>query len=93
MSDCSFPLTSLGECVTLMKSGLSRSLSQEDIGLPVLRSTNLTDKGLSFDDIRYWYKEDPQGADTSNYLLEDGDVLVNFINSVSQIGKVNRPGF
>ena len=31
--------------------------------------------------------DDPQGAKTSDYVLDDGDILINFINSMSQIGK------
>jgi type I restriction enzyme S subunit len=30
---------------------------------------------------------DNQGADTTRYYLADGDILVNFINSIAQIGK------
>jgi len=29
----------------------------------------------------------PQGAQVNNYILDDGDILINFINSMSQIGK------
>jgi type I restriction enzyme S subunit len=88
----------LGSVVLEMKSGLSRELSNEDIGLPVIRSNNLIENEVDFNNIKYWYLSDNQGADTRNYYLTDGDILVNFINSVSQIGKcayfknlVNRP--
>jgi type I restriction enzyme S subunit len=78
----------IGDVVTDLKSGLSRKLSSSDIGLPVIRSTNITDQGLlDLSDIKYWYREDPQGASTENYFLQAGDILVNFINSVAQIGK------
>lgn len=76
-----------GSIVKDLKSGLSRKLSQSDIGLPVLRSTNITEKGIDISDIKYWYQNDPQGADTRNYYLEQGDILINFINSIAQIGK------
>jgi type I restriction enzyme, S subunit len=71
-----------------LKSGLSRKLSNEDIGLPVIRSNNLIPgSGIDYSDIRYWYEEDPQGANTNNYLLRKDDILINFINSISSIGK------
>ncbi len=73
--------------VKKLKSGLSRRLSMQDIGLPVLRSNNITGIGINFDNIKYWYVDDPQGANTSDYFLQDNDILINFINSVSQIGK------
>lgn len=77
----------LGSLITLMQSGLSRQLKDEDIGLPVLRSNNIQDFRVDYQDIKYWYKNDPQGADTKNYLLKHNDLLVNFINSMAQIGK------
>lgn len=88
----------LEELVLDMKSGLSRELSIEDIGLPVIRSNNLIDNRVDFVEIKYWHTIDNQGAKTENYFLTDGDILVNFINSISQIGKcayfkndINRP--
>mgnify|MGYP003083530776 CR=1 FL=1 len=77
----------LKEFISLIQSGLSRQLRDEDIGLPVLRSNNLQDNSIDIKDIKYWYLNDPQGANTSNYFLEKNDLLVNFINSISQIGK------
>ncbi|MBA4391081.1 MAG: restriction endonuclease subunit S [Syntrophus sp. (in: bacteria)] len=78
---------SLGDCVCLMKSGLSRKLSSKDIGIPMLRSNNIGNKYCSFNNIKFWYVDDPQGARTSDYILNEGDLLVNFINSIAQIGK------
>ena len=70
-----------------VKSGLSRMLSNDDIGLPVVRANNINDGQLNlFDDIKYWYKNDPQGANTNNYLIEQGDILINFINSEAKMG-------
>ena len=77
----------LKEFISLIQSGLSRQLKDEDIGLPVLRSNNIQDNSIDIEDIKYWYLNDPQGANTSNYFLEKNDLLVNFINSISQIGK------
>lgn len=77
----------LEDFIIEMKSGLSRKLSSSDTGLPVLRSNNLTDNGIDFNDLKYWYVDDPQGSDTSSYILKDKDLLLNFINSIAQIGK------
>lgn len=88
----------LGDITTRMQSGLSRKLSNTDIGLPVIRSNNIQDQSIKTSDISYWYVKDPQGAKTESYFLENGDLLINFINSLSQIGKfaiykdeLNRP--
>ena len=81
-------MKTIGELCTEIKSGLSRKLSNSDIGLPVIRSTNMINGELNTDDIKFWYVKDPQGACTDNYVLNDGDILVNFINSIAHIGKV-----
>ena len=82
-----WPMKTIADVSLFLKSGLSRKLSDEDIGLPVIRSGNIQNGQFIFDNVKYWYKDDPQGANTKDYVLEDGDVLVNFINSSSQIGK------
>jgi len=63
-------------------------LSDLDIGLPVIRSNNLVNNKLDVSDIKYWHLKDDQGVNLENYLLKEGDLLVNFINSLAQIGKV-----
>lgn len=78
----------LGDIVEVMQSGVSRMLSDTDIGLPVIRSNNLINDKLDISDLKYWYKIDNQGVNLENYFLKDGDLLVNFINSLAQIGKV-----
>jgi type I restriction enzyme S subunit len=75
------------DLVCSMKSGLSRRLHVQDIGLPVLTSTNIQDNRLVSDSLKYWYAHDPQGANTADYKLNDGDILLCFINSLAQIGK------
>ena len=77
----------LAGCVSLMRSGLSRKLESDNVGITVLRSNNVGDRYTSHEDLKYWYLDDPQGANVENYILDDGDILVNFINSLSQIGK------
>ena len=77
----------LGDLFSLLKSGLSRKLLDENVGVAVIRSNNMGSQFTTNKDLKYWYADDPQGANTQNYLLDDGDILINFINSLSQIGK------
>lgn len=83
----SWEVVELGDVLEDLRSGLSRKLSMQDIGLPVIRSNNLDTEEVSFEDIKYWYTDDPQGAHTKDYFLNDGDILISFINSNAQIGK------
>ena len=77
----------LGYYVLDLKSGLSRMLSEYDIGLPVLRANNINDCKLEMThDVKYWYLNDPQGANTSNYFIAKDDILINFINSEAKMG-------
>lgn len=78
---------SLGNVLKLIKSGISRMFSSEDIGYPVIRSTNISKNDLNLEDLKYWHLEDPKGANLQNLVLEEGDLLLNFINSPAQIGK------
>lgn len=77
----------LDDIITFIQSGLSRKLEEKDIGIPVVRSNNLIDGKIDIEDIRYWHNIDNQGAKLENYFLKKGDLLVNFINSLAQIGK------
>ena len=77
----------LRETLNDLKSGLSRMLSDADIGLPVIRANNINHGNLNLmNDIKYWYADDPQGAKTENYLVHSGDILINFINSEAKMG-------
>ncbi|NOP82827.1 restriction endonuclease subunit S [Bacillus paranthracis] len=80
-------LSKLSDFLSSLKSGLSRMLSNQDIGLPVIRANNINNGILDIDnDIKYWYIDDPQGANTQNYLIHKNDILVNFINSEAKMG-------
>lgn len=81
-------VVAIGDIETKIRSGLSRKLSNDDIGVPVIRSTNMINGYMDTSDIKYWYINDPQGADVPSYFLKSGDILVNFINSNEHIGKV-----
>ncbi|MHC9161526.1 restriction endonuclease subunit S [Exiguobacterium profundum] len=79
--------TTFGEIIFSLRSGLSRMLSSDDIGLPVVRANNISHGNLDLNnDVKYWYQEDPQGANTNNYLIKKNDLLINFINSEKKMG-------
>ena len=78
----------LRDYVASLKSGLSRRIIQQDIGVPVITSTNIVDGQFDPSELSYWFINDPQGADTSAYILDECDILLNFINSLAQIGKL-----
>lgn len=71
-----------------LKSGLSRLLSEQDLGIPVLISGNIQNDKIDFSSLKYWYINDPQGADCNQYILDVNDILMCFINSIDRIGKV-----
>lgn len=74
--------------IKFQKSGLSRRITTEDIGIPVLTSGNIIDSKLNVEELKYWFIDDPQGASVEDYILNDEDILLCFINSVEQMGKV-----
>ena len=77
----------LGETLKDLKNGLSRMLSDADIGLPVIRANNINQGCLDLrNDIKYWYADDPKGAKTKKYHVHSGDILINFINSEAKMG-------
>ena len=78
---------SIDELTTFIKSGLSRNLKDENVGIPCIRSNNIVNGRINYNDLKYWFLKDDKGANIEDYILNDGDVLVNFINSMAQIGK------
>jgi type I restriction enzyme, S subunit len=70
-----------------VQSGLSRLLSPDDIGYIMLTSENIQNGKLDTSSKKYWHSIDNQGVDLNKYILKDGDILLNFINSSAQIGK------
>ncbi|OXX84671.1 hypothetical protein AVM15_03015 [Paraclostridium benzoelyticum] len=78
----------LDELILECRSGLSRQIKSQDIGIPVMISGNIQNGKLDTSELKYWYRDDPQGSDVDNYLLKDKDILLCFINSLQQIGKL-----
>lgn len=77
----------IDDVTELIKSGVSRLLSSEDIGFAVATSGNISEENFTLKDMKYWYKIDTKSVDLNNYILDENDILLNFINSLSQIGK------
>jgi len=75
------------DVISDLRSGLSRKLKSKDIGIPVIISGNIQNGKFDPSELKYWYVDDPKGANTDDFLLEDNDILINFINSPKQIGK------
>ena len=71
----------------LIQSGISRLLSPYDIGYVMLTSQNIQKGTFDNTNKKYWYKIDNQGVDLTKYILNEGDIILNFINSIAQIGK------
>jgi len=64
--------------------GTSTKASEDSIGIPVLRMGNISDGGLSLDDLKYL----PEGHDEfPDLLLEPNDLLFNRTNSPELVGK------
>ena len=80
-------VTEIKKYLKNIKSGLSRRIENKDIGVPVLISGNIQEGKLDTTDLKYWFLDDPQGANISKYFLNPGDILLCFINSIEQIGK------
>ena len=79
----------ISQYISFQKSGLSRKISHEDIGIPVLTSGNIdNNSNLDIKELKYWYESDPQGANVADYILDNGDILLCFINSIEQMGKL-----
>ncbi len=74
--------------IKFMVSGISRPFQSQDVGIPVLRSNNVTWGEVNFEDLRYWYNPDDRGTSYEDIILQKGDVLVNFVNgSAKELGK------
>ena len=80
-------MVKLKDVIISSRSGVSRKLSTEDIGYYVVRSGNIQNGKFIKDPQKFWHTIDNQGTDLTKYILEEGDILVNFINSLAQIGK------
>lgn len=53
------------------KSGLFK-----DIGLPIIRITNISDRSVNLDDCKYFNFEDYKGVNLDDFIIRKGDILV-----------------
>lgn len=84
----SIQLLPLKKISTYLNSGISRPFFSEGKGIPVLRSNNVRNGSVNVDDLKFWHKVDPRGANLENVKPADGDLLVNFVNGSSkELGK------
>lgn len=80
--------TPLGRVLEYLGSGISRPFFTEPNGIPVLRSNNVADGKINIDELKYWHKKDPRGADLASATPHVGDILINFVNgSRRELGK------
>ena len=70
----------LKDLIVDLKSGLSRMLKNEDIGVPVVRANNIEDNKLDMNnDVKYWYNPDPQGAKIENYTIKKARIVMVYL--------------
>jgi type I restriction enzyme S subunit len=72
----------LDDLLVEKRYGISTSLSEEPIGIPVLRMNNLVNGEVDFTDLKY-----SERKDAKNLTLDDGDVLFNRTNSIDYVGR------
>lgn len=53
------------------KSGLFK-----EIGLPIIRITNISDRSVNLDDCKYFNFEDYKGVNLDDFIIRKGDILV-----------------
>ncbi len=81
----------LGNYVNTLKGFAFKSAKYTNDGVPIVRASNFTMHSISFDDIKYYSKEDALGY--KKYRLNAYDVLVQTVgswqnNPASVVGKV-----
>ncbi|MDD5704012.1 MAG: restriction endonuclease subunit S, partial [Dehalococcoidales bacterium] len=72
----------LDDLLVEKRYGISTSLNEEPIGIPVLRMNNLVNGEVDFTDLKYSDRKDAR-----NLTLDDGDVLFNRTNSIDYVGR------
>ena len=79
-----YPLTALRELVTVVQYGTSALASELEVGIPVLRMSNLQEDGWDLSDLKYIQLPE---SEAEAYRLERGDILFNRTNSKELVGK------
>jgi type I restriction enzyme S subunit len=79
-----YKLVSIGELEELLQYGCSQRATEEPIGVPILRMTNLRDGAWDLSDLKY-VELTPDQLDT--WRLAPGDIVLNRTNSKELVGK------
>lgn len=79
-----YPIVSAGDFIIKCQYGLSEKSYRDNVGVPVLRMTNLKDSSIDVSDLKYL----PESTKAiRKYLLKKGDILFNRTNSKELVGK------
>jgi type I restriction enzyme S subunit len=73
--------TSLNECISMIRNGLTATQTGERTSYPVTRIETISDGTINFDKVGYINKANDQ------YKLQHGDILYSNINSIDHVGK------
>ncbi|WP_081210513.1 restriction endonuclease subunit S [Salegentibacter sediminis] len=81
-----YPVVKLGKLLEKIQYGISESLSEEKVGVPILRMNNLQGGTLDVTDLKYY---SPVNEELKDFMLKKGDILFNRTNSFDLVGKVS----
>lgn len=80
-----WPIARLETVLTDMQPGFAQAPDAEQIGIPQLRTNNISDSGaLDLTDVKYVHVGD---ADLEKYVVRRGDVIFNNTNSLELVGR------
>jgi len=66
----------LGDVCSLQNGFAFKSGLFKDIGLPIIRITNISDRSVNLDDCKYFKLEDYKGVKLDDFIIRKGDILV-----------------
>jgi type I restriction enzyme, S subunit len=79
-----FPLAPISSFEDVLQYGCSQRATDEPIGVPILRMSNLQAQGWDFTDLKYVQITDEE---LTRWRLERGDIVFNRTNSKELVGK------
>jgi hypothetical protein len=79
-----YALAPISSFEVMLQYGCSKRATQEVIGYPILRMSNLQADGWQFDDLKY---VDLSAEEFRTWRLERGDIVFNRTNSKALVGK------
>lgn len=81
----SWPLRPLGECLALIRNGLTTAQNKNRAGIPITRIETIA--GDYVDPERVGFTDAATAAQIESHRLRNGDILMSHINSEPQIGR------